>query len=137
MESDASNVPDTSVNEVRAPEPPIYTDMPVFWQEVGSMNTTDYEGKVAGLWNFMLGHYFPSSDMFVHHPQDKVFAGYLDFNSSRWVPRDGTNDREELHFLVTQCHQNYEERLDLTIPEDAKRIHAHLVHIRDITMTVS
>lgn len=61
------------------------------------MNSTiDYEGKVTGIWDLILHHYFPSTEEYVHRPQDKMEGGFLDIHTAHWI-RD-----QECLFLVTQ-----------------------------------
>lgn len=71
--------------------------------------TEDYEGKVCGLWNILLHHYYPASEGYIHRAQDKVVQGYLDFNTVRWVQEYRGNAKQEKFFLVTQCKRELRE----------------------------
>ncbi|ODM14844.1 hypothetical protein SI65_09838 [Aspergillus cristatus] len=58
--------------------PTPYTADPTFIKEYNSMVPTDYEGRVTGVWDVIMQHYFPKSEGYVHRFQDYNAGGFVD-----------------------------------------------------------
>lgn len=86
----------------------------------------DYEGKVTGLWNLILQHYFPASEGYVHRPQDKVMGGFLDFNSISWAEKWGDSTKKQKMFLVTQCKRQSRETGEQAWEEGRNQLRRYL-----------
>ncbi|RMJ20888.1 hypothetical protein PHISP_08243 [Aspergillus sp. HF37] len=98
-----------------------YDSLPVFHREISSTEAAiDYEGKVAGLWHFILHHYFPSIEEYVHRPQDKVESGFLDFHTAHWMRG------QECLFLVTQTKREARDVGELAWDEGKAQLARYL-----------
>lgn len=92
-----------------------YLNNPAFLREYLSRNQlNDPESRTSGVMNAILNVYFPSSEGYVHRPEDYVVSGYVDINTHQWVPTPAgvtgtllppaTSIPEiQVYFLVTQC----------------------------------
>lgn len=69
------------------------------------MVPADYEGKVTGVWDVIMQHYFPKSGGYAHRFQDYIGGGFVDRYSYQWVRQLNGTDIE-CHFLITQCKKN-------------------------------
>lgn len=92
---------------------------------------------LIGIMNVILNHYFPSSEGYIHRPEDCVVSGYVEINTHQWVPTPaGVTDtllppvtatpEIRVYFLVTQFKAARYEQDTATWAVGADRLNRYM-----------